>query len=138
MSTATSSLVIDAARDRIHDALTAAPQLPEWNPAFLHVDGPARPTVGADYALRAIRGMRGTLTYAHISPHTITMMWTVPLLTEVGTWHLAADSSPTRTHVTHTVERRGPLAALLWHTLDGLPVLRLERLAHRTTTRSSA
>jgi len=116
--------------------LLAATRLPEWNPAFVNVAGPAVATVAAEYELETIRGLRGSLAYTRIDAEQITMTWRVPLLSETGTW-LIEEHGPARTQVTHTVERHGPLAAAISHTLATLPRLRLDRLAVRTEDRSA-
>ncbi|WP_454114989.1 SRPBCC family protein [Microbacterium lacticum] len=131
MNHATGTAVIDAPVDSIREALLAATHLPEWNPAFVRVTGPARATPGATYDLDAIKGLRGTLTYTRAEPRAIAFTWQVPLLSETGTWQLN-EHGPARTVVTHTVERHGALAIALAHTLGTLPLLRLDRLAERT------
>ncbi|SHN28793.1 hypothetical protein [Actinacidiphila paucisporea] len=54
------------------------------------------------------------------------MEWTVPGMHEQGEWTLRDKGSATE--VLHSVQRTGPLAAVLRHTLDTLPTLRLDRL----------
>lgn len=130
---ATGTAVIDAPLTTVRDALLAAPELPEWNPAFRLVTGPSRATRDAAYELEAIRGMRGTLTYPEIQEHQIVLAWRVPMLSEQGVWELE-EHGPGRTVVTHTVQRHGPLAIMLGHTLATLPTLRLDRLAERTAS----
>ncbi|MCT2582234.1 SRPBCC family protein [Actinophytocola gossypii] len=130
------SRVIDAPATRIHDILVAAPELPDWNPAFVRVEGPARATTGIEYRLGVIRGLRGTLTYTRIDADVIAMSWAVPFLSETATWTLTPHATPHQTRVTHEVERLGALAAFLGHSLDTLPELRLERLAQRAAARS--
>ena len=132
MTIASLSAIIDSPAARVHDILLPAPELPDWNPAFVRVEGPARATTGVEYRLDAIRGLRGTLTYTRIDSDAITISWRVPGLSETGRWQLSPQPVRQRTRVTHTVERHGPLAALLGHALDTLPRLRLERLAERT------
>lgn len=63
MTIASLSAIIDSPAARVHDILLAAPELPDWNPAFVRVDGPARATTGVEYRLDVTRGLRGTLTY---------------------------------------------------------------------------
>jgi len=130
MNNAIGSALISAPAHIVRDTLLAATRLPEWNPAFIRVDGPARATVGTDYDLEGIRSLHGSLTYTRIDAHEIVMAWRVPLLSETGTWMLE-QHGPGVTRVTHTVERRGALALALAHTLDTLPPLRLERLEQR-------
>ncbi|GAB2471614.1 hypothetical protein GCM10027063_10210 [Promicromonospora xylanilytica] len=136
MSTATSSAVIDAPIAHVRTALLSATQLPEWNPAFVKVEGPPRAVAGTEYRLEVIRGLRGTLVYTHIDGGAITISWRVTGLSETGEWQLTPlDTRQTR--VTHAVERDGPLALLLGHTLATLPSLRLERLAQWTAGSSA-
>ena len=130
---ATGTAVIDAPLTTIRDTLLAAPELPEWNPAFRCVTGPARATLDAAYELEAIRGMRGTLTYPEIQEHRIVLSWHVPMLSEHGAWELE-ERGPGCTVVTHTVQRQGPLAIMLGPTLATLPTLRLDRLVERATS----
>ncbi|GAA1998473.1 SRPBCC family protein [Microbacterium ulmi] len=130
MNTATGTSLIGAPIEAVRDILLSATSLPDWNPAFIRVAGDDPATPGAEYALEAIRGHRGTLTYTQIEDRTIAFSWRVPLLSETAAWHLS-EVSATRTAVTHTVERSGALAAVLAHTLETLPGLRLDRLAAR-------
>jgi hypothetical protein len=135
MTIASLSAIIDSPAARVHDILLDAPELPDWNPAFVRVEGPARATTGVEYRLDVIRGLRGTLTYTHIDAEMIVMSWTVPLLRETGAWTLAPHATPHQTRVAHEVERRGALATFLGQSLDSLPGLRLERLAERAAVR---
>ncbi|GAB3599146.1 SRPBCC family protein [Microbacterium tumbae] len=130
MNQATGTMILDAPIRPVRDTLLAATRLPEWNPAFVRVSGIDPAVRGAEYALEAIRGLRGKLTYTQTESYTIAFSWEVPLLSETGLWQLA-EPSPGRTLVTHTVERRGALAMALVHTLGTLPGLRLERLSER-------
>lgn len=129
MKSATLSTLIEAPSVRIHEVLLAAPQLPEWNPAFRTVAGIESAGPGERYKLEIIRGLRGTLHYPRITAEAVMMEWEVPGMWELGTWSLESDGSSVRTRVTHTVQRSGPLAAILSGALDTLPSLRLERLA---------
>ncbi|MEV1295897.1 SRPBCC family protein [Pseudonocardia sp. NPDC049635] len=131
MATATLSAIIEAPAERIRGVLLSAPLLPEWNPAFVRVEGPARAAAGTDYQLQVIRGLRGTLTYTHVDSEEITMSWRVSGLSETGQWQLSPHPTRHQTRVTHTVERHGALAVVLGHALGTLPRLRLERLAER-------
>ena len=74
MNHATGTAVIDAPVDSIREALLAATHLPEWNPAFVRVTGPARATPGATYDLDAIKGLRGTLTYTRAEPGDVPLV----------------------------------------------------------------
>lgn len=133
MSAATLSAIIDAPIERVREALLSATQLPEWNPAFVKVEGPPRAVAGAEYRLEVIRGLRGELSYTRIDGEAITISWRVTGLSETGEWQLTSLDTLRQTRVTHAVERDGPLALLLGHTLGTLPSLRLERLAQRVS-----
>ncbi|MFD1719024.1 SRPBCC family protein [Georgenia deserti] len=132
-STATAGTVIDAPIEHVREALLSATLLPEWNPAFVKVEGTPRAVAGAEYRLETIRGLRGALTYTYIDGEAITISWRVTGLSETGEWQLTRLDASRQTRVTHAVERDGPLALLLGHTLGTLPSLRLERLAQRVS-----
>ncbi|WP_327287870.1 SRPBCC family protein [Streptomyces sp. NBC_01198] len=126
MTSATGSRLITAPADRIHALLLQPRRLPDWNPAFLSLTGPEEALLDQDYQLRTLPDLRGTFRYTEISPHRIRMEWTVPGMHENCEWILH-DKGAT-TEVVHSVQRTGPLAAVLRHTLDTLPTLRLDRL----------
>lgn len=133
MNAATGSALIHAPAPTVRAALLTATALPEWNPAFSRVDGPATAAVDEPYELETIMSLRGSLAYTRIDSSEITMVWRIPMLRESGTW-LLTERDATRTFVTHTVERHGPLAAVIAHTLATLPRLRLDRLQQRVAT----
>ncbi len=64
MEQATETIPADptAIRHVLLDALA----LPEWNEAFLAIDGPTEAELGARYALRVRPGLAGELQYAAI------------------------------------------------------------------------
>jgi hypothetical protein len=111
-----------AIRHTLLDALA----LPEWNEAFLAIDGPDEPTVGVRYALRVRPGMSGHLEYTAIEPDRIEISWQVPGFHETGSWILGPDHL-----VTHSFEQSGPLAAVLRPAYRGIAAVRLDRLANR-------
>ena len=117
---------IPAGTAAIRHVLLDALQLPEWNEAFLSIDGPAEPTVGASYALRVRPGLSGELHYTVIEPERIEIVWQVPGFREVGTWTMTADSQ-----VTHAFEQTGPLATVLRPAYRNVATIRLARLANR-------
>ncbi len=132
MRTATGSALIPASIDEILGTLLDATRLPEWNPAFVSVRGPATAERGSVYELRAIKALRGEFRYSHVSRNRVETRWDVPGLAEVASWDLG-DSDGSRTLVTHAVSRTGPLGALLAGTLESLPKLRLDRLTARVS-----
>jgi hypothetical protein len=117
---------IPAGQAAIRHVLLDALALPEWNEAFLSIDGPTEATVGARYALRVRPGLTGELQYAVIEPDRIEITWQVPGFREVGTWTMTADSQ-----VTHTFEQTGPLATVLRPAYRNIATIRLARLANR-------
>lgn len=111
-----------AIRHLLLDALT----LPEWNEAFLAIDGPPAAAQGAHYALRVRPGLSGELHYTAVEPDRIEITWQVPGFREVGTWTIGPDSQ-----VTHTFEQTGPLATVLRPAYRNIATIRLARLANR-------
>lgn len=112
----------------IRHALLDALSLPEWNEAFLAIDGPDEPAVGIRYALRVRPGLSGHLEYTAIEPDRIEISWQVPGFHETGSWILGPDDQ-----VTHSFEQAGPLAAVLRPAYRGIASVRLGRLANRVT-----
>ena len=117
---------IHAGRSAIRHVLLDALALPEWNEAFLAIDGPSEPTLGTPYALRVRPGFAGELQYTALEPDRIEITWQVPGFREVGTWTIAPDSQ-----VTHTFEQSGPLATVLRPAYRNVAMIRLARLANR-------
>ena len=117
---------IPAGQAAIRHVLLDALALPEWNEAFLSIEGPTETTVGARYALRVRPGLTGELQYVVIEPDRIEITWQVPGFREVGTWTMTADSK-----VTHTFEQTGPLATVLRPAYRNIATIRLARLANR-------
>lgn len=130
MNQATETRTVNAPIAALRDILLAAPKLPEWNPAFVRLTGASYAAEGSAYELETIRGLRGILTYTHVQERIIEFSWNIPMLTETGIWNLIEDGRGC-TMVTHTVQRGGPLALVLAHTLQTLPRLRLDRLVER-------
>jgi hypothetical protein len=110
----------------IRRALLDALSLPEWNEAFLGIEGPAEPAVGVRYVLRVRAGLSGHLEYTTIEPDRIDISWQVQGFHENGSWVLGPDH-----RVTHSFEQAGPLAAVLRPAYRGIAAVRLDRLANR-------
>ncbi len=117
---------VPASPAAIRHVLLEALALPEWNEAFLGIDGPADPTIGTRYAIRVRPGLTGELQYTRIEPDRIEITWQVPGFREVGTWTIAAGSE-----VTHTFEQTGPLATVLRPAYRNIATIRLARLTNR-------
>ncbi|MEV5961619.1 SRPBCC family protein [Kribbella sp. NPDC051952] len=124
---------METATDTIHAHPTAirhilldALGLPEWNEAFLAIDGPAEADLGSAYALRVRPGFAGELRYTVVEADRIEITWQVPGFREVGTWTIGPDSQ-----VTHTFEQSGPLATVLRPAYRNIATIRLARLANR-------
>lgn len=127
MRTATLTATIPAPIDEVRSVLTDIEHLASWNPAFTPIDAEGAAVQGKDYPLRTVQGFRGTLRYPEISDDTVTIEWSVPGLTDIGTWLLRADGQATV--VEHRVSRSGPLAMVIAGALSSLPSLRLERIS---------
>jgi len=110
----------------IRHALLDGLALPEWNEAFLAIDGPAEAELGARYALRVRPGLAGELQYTAVEADRVEITWQVPGFREVGTWTIGSDS-----RVTHTFEQSGPLATVLRPAYRNVATIRLARLANR-------
>lgn len=100
--------------------------LPQWNEAFLSIDGPRTPEVGQRYKLRVKPGLTGWLEYTAITEQRIEVTWQIPGFREQGVWLLDDDT------VTHSFEHAGPLAAVLRNAYRGIAAVRLERLKDHT------
>jgi hypothetical protein len=131
MEQAVSQIPADPAA--IRHALLDALSLPEWNEAFLAIDGPAEAAVGVRYALRVRPGLTGHLEYTSIQADRIDLTWQVPGFHETSSWVLGPDGT-----VTHSFEQSGPLAAVLRPAYRGIAAVRLDRLAHRVAQLSRA
>ncbi|MFF3749510.1 SRPBCC family protein [Streptomyces sp. NPDC002018] len=117
---------LDASPAQIRHALLDPLALPDWNPAFKRLDGPARATTGVPYALTVIGGITGTWQYTRIEDREIDCTWQIPGFQETGTWHLRPHHDGTR--VTHAFTHQGPLARALAKAYRGVADLRLDRL----------
>ncbi|TDU89437.1 polyketide cyclase/dehydrase/lipid transport protein [Kribbella voronezhensis] len=117
----------------IRHALLDALSLPEWNEAFLAIDGPADAAVGVRYVLRVRPGLTGHLEYTVIQADRIDFTWQVPGFHETSSWVLGPDGT-----VTHSFEQSGPLAAVLRPAYRGIAAVRLDRLANRVAQLSRA
>jgi len=117
---------IPASRAAIRHVLLDALALPEWNEAFLAIDGPSEVTAGTPYELRVRPGLTGELRYTVIEADRIEITWQVPGFREVGHWTLTTGGQ-----VTHTFEQTGPLATVLRPAYRNIATIRLARLANR-------
>jgi hypothetical protein len=124
---------IHAGTAAIRHVLLDALALPEWNEAFLAIDGPAEADLGSSYALRVRPGFAGELQYPVVEHDRIEISWQVPGFREVGTWTIGPDSQ-----VTHTFEQSGPLATVLRPAYRNIATIRLARLANRVRQFSHA
>ena len=88
MNNATLTATLPARIEVIYHVLTSPTLLPDWNPAFVHIDGAPVAVVGTPYRLEIIRGLRGAFTYTRIDHDAVTMRWHVPGLSEECSWHL--------------------------------------------------
>ncbi|WP_329483578.1 hypothetical protein OG555_15475 [Kribbella sp. NBC_01484] len=100
--------------------------LPEWNEAFLTIDGPEQAELGARYALQVRPGLAGELQYTAVEADRIEITWQVPGFREVGIWTIGPDRQ-----ITHTFEQSGPLATVLRPAYRNVATIRLARLANR-------
>jgi hypothetical protein len=117
---------IPAGPTAIRHLLLDALALPEWNEAFLDIEGPPAAAEGTRYALRVRPGLSGELLYTAVEADRIEITWQVPGFCEVGTWAIGPDSQ-----VTHTFEQTGPLATVLRPAYRNIATIRLARLTNR-------
>ena len=127
MTVERASLVVRTDAARVRELLSRPLDLPDWNPAFTHLSGPATAAENQPYELLARGGLHGTFRYTAILEHRIDMRWEVPGLREIGTWML--EPVPGGILVTHEFAQAGPLAVALRRAMRGVATLRLERLA---------
>ena len=121
--------VVPTGANAVHRVLLDVLALPEWNPAFHSVEGPANAPVGTEYRIRVRPGLTGTLVYTHISTDRIDMTWQVPGFRETGSWTLRPRG--TVTLVGHEFEHAGALATILEPAYQNVAGLRLRRLEQR-------
>ncbi|WP_433434792.1 SRPBCC family protein [Nonomuraea sp. CA-141351] len=126
---------LNAPLDRVRHALLDPQALPEWNPAFRSLNGPARAATGTRYLITVKGELSGTWEYTRIDDHDIDTTWQVPGFRETGTWHLRPHDYGTI--VTHEFRHEGPLARLLSKAYRGVAELRLDRLTQRTAAAAS-
>ena len=119
--------VVRADAARVRELLSRPLELPDWNPAFTRLTGPATAVQDHPYELVTRGGLHGTFRYTAILEHRVDMRWEVPGLSETGTWML--EPVPGGTKVTHEFTQAGPLAVALRRAMRGVATLRLERLA---------
>ncbi|MGI8334795.1 SRPBCC family protein [Actinomadura scrupuli] len=120
---------IDVPPADVRRALLDPRALPDWNPAFHSLDGPAGAATGIRYPITARGGLSGHWEYTLITDHRVDAVWQVPGLRETGTWLL--DERDGGTVVTHGFQHQGRLARLLRNAYRGVAELRLDRLAQR-------
>jgi hypothetical protein len=121
------SSTIQATSAEIRHTLLSPLALPEWNEAFLSIEGPAEPSTGERYSLRVRPGWSGWLGYTAIEADRIELTWQVPGFHETGSWTIVPGGQSTL--VRHSFEHAGPLAAVLRHAYRGVAAIRLQRLA---------
>jgi uncharacterized protein YndB with AHSA1/START domain len=122
--------LINAPLAQIREALLDPRALPEWNPAFRTVDGPAEAATGVSYPITVRGGLSGNWQYTTIDDQRIDTTWRVPGFHETGTWRFEARGEGTL--VTHEFRHQGPLASLLSNAYRGVAELRLDRLSQRS------
>lgn len=136
MNTLSSYILISAPPPVVRQILLEPTALAEWNPAFLSVQGPRSAVTQQRYPIQVRGGLHGHWEYRQITDEFIEGYWEVPGLTENNTWQLRPYNSGT--HVTHSFQHRGALAALLRPAFANVAELRLNRLAERAHGRSPA
>lgn len=136
MNTNSSHILIAAPPPVVRQILLEPAALAEWNPAFLSIRGPHLAAVGQRYVIQVRGGLNGHWEYRRISEELIEGYWEVPGFKETNDWKLRPHGSGT--HVTHSFQHRGPLAAVLRPAFANVAELRLNRLAQRATGRSPA
>ena len=123
------TMLIQAPLHRVQQTLLDPLALPEWNPAFLTISGPANAATGVRYPIAIRGGLRGYFEYQSIEAHRIDTTWHVPGFTETGRWQL--EPYDETTVVIHGFQHQGTLARILSRGFDGVAELRLNRLAQR-------
>ena len=101
-------LLIDATPDQVRAVLLEPLQLPEWNPAFLHLTGPAPPIVDQRYPITVRPRLSGHFSYTSIETDRIEMRWDVPGFTETASWQLAQRGNRTRSPIDSSTQGRSP------------------------------
>ncbi len=130
------STYIHESPSRVRAILRQPLAFPDWNPAFLAIQGPAEAIVGQVYAIRARPGLAGTFQYTQLDDDLIGISWQVPGLHETGSWRLRAEGAGTL--VTHEFSHEGALARALRGAFRGVAELRVDRLAQRSRSGSLA
>ncbi|NUW46142.1 SRPBCC family protein [Nonomuraea rhodomycinica] len=131
MNTQEATRFVDAPPSRVRRALLTPRALPDWNPAFHTVEGPAHAATGVEYPMTVRGGLSGHWRYTAIDDRSIHTAWQVPGFRETGVWRLEPHGSGTV--VTHAFGHHGPLALVLSKAYRGVGELRLDRLARRVT-----
>ncbi|WP_433680239.1 SRPBCC family protein [Nocardia sp. CA-119907] len=120
---------VAATPDQVRAVLLDPLSLPEWNSAFLRIDGRPEAVTGEPYRLTVRPGLSGTFDYVRIEPGRIDTRWSVPGFTELGSWHIQPHGAATE--VEHAFGHEGPLAAVLAPAYRSVARIRLTRLAAR-------
>jgi hypothetical protein len=134
MNTVSSQILVQAPPAVVRQILLEPTELAEWNPAFLSIKGPHHAVIGQRYPIVVRGGLSGNWEYRQISDDLIEGHWQVPGLAEVNTWHFRPHGPGT--HVIHSFQHRGALAAVLRPAFSNVADLRLDRLAKRATART--
>jgi len=123
--------VVASPATTVRAVLLDALALPDWNPAFRAITGPAAPAVGVPYAIDVRGGLAGHFAYTRIEPLRVDTSWEVPGFRETGMWVLEPHNSGTV--IRHSFRHSGPLAALLSRAYHRVAAERLERLSRRAS-----
>jgi hypothetical protein len=129
MTAHNSDRLIRAPLERVRELLLRPLELPDWNPAFLGVGGPAQPVENVPYSLTVRGGLSGRLRYERIDADQVAMVWETAGFHESATWSLEPHGSATL--VRHEFDHSGPLAYMLRPAFATVAELRLQRLAER-------
>lgn len=118
---------VSAPPSSIRDLLLDPRVLPDWNPAFHSLEGPAEAATGVRYPITVRGGLSGHWEYTLITDDRIDVTWQVQGFRETGVWRLEERTGGTM--VTHGFQHQGRLARLLSNAYRGVAELRLDRLA---------
>ncbi len=129
MTTQQNEILIRAPLERVREILLRPLELPEWNPAFTALTGPAHPAEGDSYGLTIRSGLTGSLTYEHIDIQHVALHWSTVGFRESATWSLEPIGTATR--VVHEFDHEGGLALLLRQAFRTVAQQRNERLKER-------
>src|SRR5262245_33531650 len=88
MTTQRNETLIRAPLEHVREILLRPLEMPEWNPAFSNVTGPASASVGDTYDLTIRNGLNGSLSYQQIDDERIALHWETVGFREWATWSL--------------------------------------------------